>query len=158
MSCLSLISWEGQGWLAWPRRGCISFHTANEPQLLGGWEGKKAMGFFVGSRPTRYSSCSPQILVRGGHRSPQAQHPAVPYTHAPQRLPCPSSLTFWRHWVTPAFISWLETHPNTHAAAFLASLPMTGCKALPGLPSASTVCMALCWPTLCIKPAQSLLL
>lgn len=34
-SCLSLISREGPGPLAWPRRGCISFRRANEPQLPG---------------------------------------------------------------------------------------------------------------------------
>lgn len=41
-SCLSLISREGPGLLVWPRRGCISFQRANEPQLLGGG-GRKAM-------------------------------------------------------------------------------------------------------------------
>lgn len=156
-SCLSLISWEGQGWLAWPRRDCISFHTVNEPQLPGGWEGKKAMGFFVGSRPTWCLSCSPQLLVRGGHRCPQAEHPAVPYIHALQRLPCLPSPTFWRHWVIPAFTSWLETHPMPMQQHFwhpslMVARPCQGC------PCASTMCMAPCWPTLCIKPAQSHLL
>lgn len=38
-SCLSLISREGPGLLAWPWRGCISFQRANEPQLLIGEKG-----------------------------------------------------------------------------------------------------------------------
>lgn len=135
-SCLSLISREGPGLLAWPRRGCISFQRANEPQLLRGEKGHEQ---------AREEWDPPQGAGRGDHGCPlpRAGSPGCPLTAILKAQGC--------------------SHQNTcrgvGAVPLLAALPQ-GRRRRQGLPSsvARMPQPALCWPTVCIKPAGSPLL
>lgn len=86
-SCLSLISREGLGPLVWPRRGCISFQRANEPQLPGRGERPRANPWGTGPSPWFWAG-----------RPPWARRPwPSPHSHSEGKGPLPPLRSVLNH-------------------------------------------------------------